>query len=127
MTGAPSFFRLRPFAPSPRTPLPAHKVRAMPEETEPVPPAPAPTGKTPPASSPPAGAPPPAASAVLSGTRTEGDTDLGAELEKERAARKAEQIRLAELEDENRRLKTPPPNPATAQKRSWLEGGTFFG
>lgn len=100
----------------------------MPDEHTPPSPDTATPGEAPSASPvPPAGAPPPAASAVLSGTRKEGETDLAAELEKERAERKREQMRLSELEDENRRLKTPPPSPAVVQKKSWLEGGTFFG
>jgi hypothetical protein len=46
------------------------------------------------------------------------------QLEDERKARKLEQTRLSELEDENRRLKavglTPAPAPAQ-EKRSWLQ------
>jgi hypothetical protein len=81
----------------------------------------------PPAPSPaPAGAPPPAASTVVAGKTREGDLDLAAELEKERNLRKQREIRAAELEDENRRLKAIPPSPAAVQKRSFLEGATFF-
>jgi hypothetical protein len=38
------------------------------------------------------------------------------ELDEEKKARKAEQTRLSELEDENRRLKTPPPAPEKTGK-----------
>jgi len=41
---------------------------------------------------------------------------------------KSLQTRVSELEDENRQLKTikAPVNPASRQKKSFLEGGTFF-
>ena len=45
------------------------------------------------------------------------------ELENERTARKKEQIRLAELEDENRTLKTHlSPKPEEATKKGFLSG-----
>lgn len=51
------------------------------------------------------------------------------QLEDERKARKLEQTRLSELEDENRRLKSAglapgphPAPPAPAVKKSWLAG-----
>lgn len=45
---------------------------------------------------------------------------------------KALEGEAATLQDENRRLKTPPTQPSTPspkadeQKKSWLEGGTFL-
>lgn len=87
------------------------------------------TGKveTPP---PPAG--PTAAGVVLTGTRTEREIDLEAELatERERHAttaneKKAREIRVAELEDELHRLKsaglkpTPAPARAASRSKSW--------
>lgn len=76
------------------------------------------------------GAVPPAAALVSkSDASPEDAADLvktRRELEEERAARKKEQIRLSELEDENRRLKTPAPKPdekkAKSEKDSWLNG-----
>jgi hypothetical protein len=58
---------------------------------------------------------------VLEGTRTEREVALERDL-------RASQIRQAELEDENRQLKTPPAPPAkpAPEKKSWLDGGTFF-
>jgi hypothetical protein len=60
---------------------------------------------------------------VREGTKTEKEVALERDL-------KAREQRLAELEDENRRLKTPatpPANPkADKAKRSWMAGGTFF-
>lgn len=69
-------------------------------------------------------APPPAASVVLSGDKGEGA------LAEDIAKRKLE-TRVAELEDERRRLLdaqsvNPHKVAATAQKKSWLEGGSFF-
>lgn len=72
---------------------------------------------------------PPAAGVVASGKLSEGDAaelvrlrqekeDLG-KLVKER------ETRLAELEDENRRLKSPP-TPAAVQKRGFLDGLAEF-
>ncbi len=52
-------------------------------------------------------APPKAATTVLNGQVTEREIKMQKELEEERQARKKEQTRLSELEDENRRLKTP--------------------
>ena len=79
-------------------------------------------------SSPGPGAPPPAA-ALVADAPTDGapapDT-TPQELTAERAERKREQVRLAELEDENRRLKTAPAPAARQQKKGWLHGATFF-
>ena len=82
-------------------------------------------------SAPSAPAPPPAASAVMESGVSEGDAGelvkTKRQLADERAARKTEQTRLSELEDENRRLKSaglsPHPAPApAAQKKGWLSG-----
>ena len=68
--------------------------------------------------------PPPAATIVDEGKRTEADVAL--ELENKKL-----QTRIAQLEDERRaaldlQRATPPPTPATVQKKSWLAGATFF-
>ena len=59
--------------------------------------------------------PPPAAATVLTGTRSERETSLQAELEAERGShaktakeKKDREVRISELEDELRRLKSPP-------------------
>jgi hypothetical protein len=74
--------------------------------------------------------PPPAASIVLQGGANEGDAAELVRLRQEaaelREVKKAREIRLAELEDENRRLKTPPPPPAAPEKAAWMSGSTFF-
>lgn len=68
--------------------------------------------------------PPPAAAIVAAGKRTEREVELEAELEAERAKhastaaeKKAREIRLAELEDENFRLKQVGIKPAPAASR----------
>jgi hypothetical protein len=68
--------------------------------------------------------PPPAATIVREGTKTEREMALEKDLQ-------AREQRLAELEDENRKLKTPPTPPTPPArtdkaKRRWLKGGTFF-
>lgn len=68
--------------------------------------------------------PPIAAKTVLEGVRTEKELALERKL-------KERETRLAELEDENRTLKTPPPRSvaptqAVKQKKSFLDGATFF-
>ena len=75
---------------------------------------------------------PPAAAAVMESDVIESDAGelvkTKRQLAEERAARKAEQVRLSELEDENRRLKSaglapvPPPSLDAARKKSWLAG-----
>ncbi len=72
----------------------------------------------------PAGDPPPAAHTVATGTERE--ETLAAELEAERLARRNAETRVAELEDENHRLKEVTPDPGAQVKRTWLDGGTFF-
>lgn len=67
---------------------------------------------------PPANSPPPAAEIVLTGTKNEREAALERDL-------KVRESRINELEDENRKLKTPPA-PRPQQKKDWLEGGTFF-
>jgi hypothetical protein len=73
---------------------------------------------------------PPAAAVVLAGKKSEKDPALARKV-------KERETRIAELEDENRRLKTPAPKgdsvtaahtfPAKApEKASWLKGATFF-
>jgi len=77
---------------------------------------------------------PPAASTVMQSDAKEGDAaelvELKRKLEDEKQGRKKDQTRLSELEDENRRLKTPPaPTPAPAaaeQKKRFMDGWTFF-
>ena len=74
----------------------------------------------------PSAPPPPAAAIVIKGTRTEDDVALDLE-------NKKLQTRIAQLEDERRahleaQRSHPAPVsvPAAAQKKSWLEGGSFF-
>lgn len=58
----------------------------------------------------------------MEGSKTERELTLEREL-------KDLQTRAATLEDENHQLKAPPkPSPpaSTVQKKSWLDGGTFF-
>ena len=65
---------------------------------------------------------PPAAKVVVEGTKTERELRLERDL-------KVRETRLAELEDENRQLKTlpkPPGPPPAREKSSWLSGATFF-
>jgi hypothetical protein len=65
---------------------------------------------------------PPAAQIVLKGLKNEKDVALERTL-------KERETRIAELEDENRTLKTPPtpaPTPTPAKKKSWLKGWTFL-
>jgi hypothetical protein len=62
------------------------------------------------------------AKTVLEGTKTERDVAADKKL-------KDAQTRIAELEDQQRTLTTPPAPPApTAKdvKKSFLDGGTFF-
>jgi hypothetical protein len=61
---------------------------------------------------------------VATGKRTEREVELEKEVEKERETRKQREIRLAELEDENFRLKRAglTPAPAAPRKNPW----TFF-
>jgi len=76
--------------------------------------------KSPPEPQAPAKAPP-AAEVVLKGAKREGNEALARTL-------KERELRIAELEDENRTLKTPP-TPATPKppkKKSFLSGWTFF-
>lgn len=80
----------------------------------------------------PAATPPPAAAAVQGSAATEGDASELVRLKRERddAHKRQRELetRQAELEDENRRLKTvPTPPPAQPdKKKSWLQGATFF-
>ena len=70
----------------------------------------------------PAASPPAAAKIVLEGTKNERELSL------EREAKRL-QTRLSELEDENRVLKTPASPRTTVpdqEKKSWLDGATFF-
>jgi hypothetical protein len=92
----------------------------MPDPLPPPPPSP----ETPPQD------PPPAASIVLQGGANEGDAAELVRLRQEaaelRETKKQREIRLAELEDENRRLKTPQTPPAAPEKSAWMSGSTFF-
>jgi hypothetical protein len=60
-----------------------------------------------------------AAKTVLEGTKTERELALERQM-------KERETRVAELEDENRRLKTPPAAKPPQEKPSWLAGSTFF-
>ena len=70
-------------------------------------------------------APPPAATTVLNGQRSERETQLESELQSTRGTVKERELRINQLEDENRRLKAVPaaavptaaPAPASAGKR----------
>ena len=98
-----------------------------PDPAEPAPPLPAPA--------PPVPAQPVAAQIVVTGTKSEREIELEAELDKERQAhattateKKAHEQRINELEDERRRLMDPPrpapvPRSAPKSKRTRL---TFF-
>ena len=66
------------------------------------------------------GSPPPAAKIVVEGTKTERELVLERDL-KEREGR------IANLEDENRRLKTPPTPRPGKEKSDWLGLDGFFG
>jgi hypothetical protein len=68
-------------------------------------------------------APPPAATIVLEGTKTERELALERSL-------KERETKINQLEDDNRKLKglgTPAKTEPAPQKKSFLEGGTFFG
>lgn len=83
----------------------------------PPPPAPAP-----PPGGTPSPEPPPATEVVLSGTKTEREIALERDL-------KNRELRIADLEDQNRQLKTIPKPAAKAppqEKKQWLSGLTFF-
>lgn len=76
-------------------------------------------GGPPPGNSPPAaGTPPPAAAIVVGGAVSESDAAAQRELEEARQKLKAREQRIAELEDENGRLKAIP---APAPKKSRWE------
>lgn len=68
---------------------------------------------------------PPAAAVVAAGTLSEGNAAELVRLRQEKDELgklvKSRETRLAELEDENRRLKNPVP-PAVVQKRGFLDG-----
>lgn len=71
--------------------------------------------------------PPPAAAAVLAnpGAKPEDAAEmvrLRQELEEERRAKRARETRVSELEDENRRLKTPPAENPAKKGSGW----TYF-
>ena len=74
--------------------------------------------ETPPTAVPPQDVPP-AAEIVVKGSKTERESTLERDL-------KSRETRIAELEDENHRLKTPPTPQPAKEKRSWLNGATFF-
>lgn len=96
---------------------------------EPVNPPAEPSAPPPPAPPPPTpadGTPPPAANTVLNGQRREGEVDLAAELEAEKKKRVDREKRLAELEDENHRLKQIPAALAPAPAKRKGSGWTFF-
>jgi hypothetical protein len=108
------------------SPDPAEGTPGTPSPTPSGPPSnPMEKATSPPIEAKPAGpkpAPPITAEAVLKGTKTERELELESKLT-------AHERRMAELEDENRTLKTPKPTPQpkpAPEKRHWLEGGTFF-
>lgn len=73
-----------------------------------------------------------AAEKVISSEVTEDDAaelvKTKRDLDEERKTRKQRETRISELEDENRRLKTPPSDDKSSkQKQSFLDGLTFFG
>lgn len=78
---------------------------------------------------------PPAAEIVLSSDVKEGDAAeivrLKRELEDRESKLKLREVRVSELEDENRTLKAPVPVPvkvsAEKAKKGFLDGATFFG
>jgi hypothetical protein len=81
------------------------KILLTPEAGEggnPIPPAQPPGTPTPPP------APPPAATVVQNATKSERELQLETDLESERKAKKDREFRVAELEDENHRLKSAP-------------------
>ena len=89
-----------------------------------------PSGNTPPPPTPAAPAPdptppapPPAAASVVNATRTEREANLEAELREEREQKRQREVRYAELEDENRQLKSAL-QPAAPKKKvgaGWFE------
>lgn len=79
---------------------------------------------------PPAPAPPPATEVVITGEKSERELRLEEELERERQARKKDQTKLCELEDENHHLKkvvTPSATPARGKNKSAGPISSFFG
>ena len=81
----------------------------------------------PPPETPKGPAAPPAATVVSNAPPTEDASEL-VRLRQERETlageKKAREIRIAELEDENRRLKSPPV--PTVSKKSWFDGLSGF-
>ncbi len=59
-------------------------------------------------------APPPAATTVLQGTKSERELQLEEENQRLAKEKKDREIKIAELEDENHRLKSPPSDPQPA-------------
>lgn len=82
----------------------------------------------PPEPTPSTGAPPPAAETVLTGPRTEQNADLQRKLETEKATRIERERRIAELQDENSRLREipAPPKPTKRQEKKERTRLTFF-
>lgn len=76
---------------------------------------------------------PPAAEIVLASDVKEEDASeivrLKRELEDRDSKLKLREVRVSELEDENRTLKAPVPvkHSAAAAKKGFLDGATFFG
>lgn len=65
---------------------------------------------------------PPAAQTVVTGTRSERETELERDLEAERKMRKDREITIAHLQDENHRLKSPPQpqEPKPSKNSGWF-------
>lgn len=90
-------------------PNPPAESAAPPTQSDP----PQPTGA---AEAPPTAAPP-AASAVVNAERTEKEVKLEQELEVERVTRRQREQRIAQLEDENHRIKSIPKEKARPKAR----------
>ena len=103
---------LSPDPPEGSTPPPADNPPSDPPAPSDSPPGPPPPVAT--------ANPPPAAKIVVEGTKTEKELALERQL-------KETETRASQLEDENRRLKTPPTPRVAKEKADWLGLDSFFG
>jgi hypothetical protein len=103
---------------------------AVPPSASSVPATPQPASSGPPPAADPQGAPPPAAKVVAQGRLSEADAGELVRLRQERdelaSAKKAREMRLAELEDENHRLKSVPASVAPPKKGLLDHVAEFF-